>query len=169
MGRWSRQELEDAIQNYRETARKAGVTGDWAQWANLFTEDATYYEHQYGRLCGRDAISQWIQAVMKPYPASEMIYFPWTWYVVDEERGWVVAEIMNRMKDPGDGSLHESANITVLHYAGSDLWSYEEDAYESRNFARMLGEWQRVKDRCEKLHGEGRDPRAERHLGRPRD
>ena len=37
-------------------------------------------------------------------------------------------EVRNRMNDPGEGSIHEPANITVLKYAGDGLWSYEEDA-----------------------------------------
>ena len=37
------------------------------------------------------------------------------------------------MKDPGDGSVHESPNLSVLKYAGDGLWSYEEDAYNPMN------------------------------------
>ena len=47
-------------------------------------------------------------------------------------------EVRNRMIDPGDGSIHEQANITVLKYAGDGLWSYEEDAYNPLNFMTML-------------------------------
>ena len=164
MGRWTRKELEDQAHHYRLTARKSATSGDWSHWANLFSEDATYVEHHFGRFCGRDAIYRWISAITKPYPMNEMIYFPWTWHVVDEERGWVICELMNRMKDPGDGSLHEEPNITILHYAGDGLWSYEEDAYDWQNMARMIGGWQAVKERCEKLASNGRDPRDERHM-----
>jgi hypothetical protein len=50
----------------------------------------------------------------------------------------VFCEVLNRMKDPGDGSIHEQGNITVLKYAGDGLWSYEEDAYNPKNFRVMI-------------------------------
>ena len=45
MGRFSRAEIEDAFQNFQQTALAAGTSGDWNAWADLFTEDATYVEH----------------------------------------------------------------------------------------------------------------------------
>jgi hypothetical protein len=42
------------------------------------------------------------------------------------------------MRDPGDGSIHQAANLSVLKYAGDDLWSYEEDAYNPMNFLPMV-------------------------------
>ena len=75
------------------------------------------------------------------FPGNAMPDFPVTWYVIDEERGWVVCEVQNRMADPGDGSIHEAANLTVLHYAGDGRWSYEEDAYNPAHFATMVKGW----------------------------
>ena len=53
MGRWSRDELEEAFANYQAVALAAGTSGDWNPWADLFTEDATYVEAHYGRFGGR--------------------------------------------------------------------------------------------------------------------
>ena len=64
MGRFSRAELEEAFQNYQETALEAGTSGDWTKWADLFTEDATYIEHLFGTLGGREAIRNWISKTM---------------------------------------------------------------------------------------------------------
>lgn len=166
MGRWTRAELEDAIQVYRDTARKSATSGDWTHWAALFTDDVTYNEHHFGKFSGKDAVYRWISSIMGNYPMNHMIFFPWTWHVVDEERGWVVCELMNRMQDPGDGSLHEEPNITILHYAGNNKWNYEEDAYDFENVARMIARWQETKERCDKAIAAGRDPRQERHLAR---
>ena len=33
------------------------------------------------------------------------------------------------MSDPGDGSIHQEYNFTLLKYAGDGKWSYEEDIY----------------------------------------
>jgi hypothetical protein len=141
MGRWSRDELEDAFQHYQDVARAAGTSGDWGPFAELFTEDATYIEHHYGTLGGREAIRRWITSTMTTYPGNEMPHFPIEWYIIDEDRGWVVCQVWNRMADPGDGSLHQAYNFTLLKYAGGGLWSYEEDIYNPMSFATMVKDW----------------------------
>ena len=45
------------------------------------------------------------------------------------------------MQDPGDGSVHQAHNITVLHYAGDMKFSYEEDAYNPAAFGPMIEAW----------------------------
>ena len=141
MGRWSREELEEAFQLYQDTALAAGTSGDWRAWADQFTEDATYVEHHYGTMGGREAIYNWIQKTMSEPINRDMRYFPVEWYMIDEERGWIVAKVWNRMIDPGDGSLHQQYNITILHYAGNMKWSYEEDIYNPAHFATAVKGW----------------------------
>ena len=58
------------------------------------------------------------------------------------------SEVQNTMRDPGDGSVHQRPNITILKYAGDGLWSYEEDAYNPMNFMVMVQEYVQ---RCHKL------------------
>ena len=92
-------------------------------------------------MSGRETIRNWIVSTMNMFPGSEMPTFPCEWYAIDDELGWVIARIPNRMKDPGDGSIHESPVITVLKYAGDGKWSYEEDAYNPMNFLVMVQEY----------------------------
>lgn len=146
MGRWSRDELEAAFDAYQAAALHGGTTGDWEPWANCFTEDATYVEHLYGRMGGRAAILRWITETMSTPPGSDMPHFPIEWHIIDEERGWIVCQVWNRMADPGDGSLHQEYNFTLLKYAGAGLFSYEEDIYNPAHFATMLEGWQRRRD-----------------------
>jgi len=141
MGRWSREELEEAFRLYQKTALEAGTSGDWRRWADMFTEDATYIEHHYGTFGGREAIYNWIQSTMSEPINRDMRYFPIEWYIIDEERGWVVAQVWNRMVDPGDGSLHQQYNITILRYAGDMKWSYEEDVYNPVHFGTAVKGW----------------------------
>ena len=141
MGQWTRDELEREFAAYQERGAEAGRTGDWSPWADQFTEDATYVEHHYGRFEGREAIRSWITKVMSEFPGADMPEFPIGWYVVDEDRGWIVCQVFNRMRDPGDGTVHEADNVTILHYAGDGLWSYEEDVYNPAHFAEMVKGW----------------------------
>jgi ketosteroid isomerase-like protein len=138
-----RTEIEAAFARYQTVAAEAGRSGDWNPWADLFTEDATYIEHLYGTMQGREAIRSWITETMSTFPGSEMPEFPIGWSVIDEEKGWVICQVWNRMADPGDGSVHEAYNITVLHYAGDGCWSYEEDVYNPAHFVSMIAGWER--------------------------
>jgi hypothetical protein len=138
MGQWSRQEIESAFARHEEIVREIGHSWEWSRFADEFTDDARYVEHAMGNFDGREQIRDWITSTMNTFPGSEMPWFPTTWHAIDDEKGWVFCEVRNQMKDPGDGSVHESANITVLKYAGDGLWSYEEDAYNPMNFMVML-------------------------------
>jgi hypothetical protein len=153
MGQFTRGELEEAFAAYQQAAATAGATGDWSSWADQFTEDATYTEHLYGRFEGREAIRAWITETMGTFPGNRMPEFPVDWYVVDDERGWIVCQVENRMDDPGDGSVHQAANITILHYAGGGKWSHEEDVYNPAHFATMVKGWQARVDELSSAEG----------------
>ena len=149
MGRWTRDELEEAFDRYQQAALKGAQQADWRDWADLFTEDATYFEHQYGRFWGRESIYQWISGVMKPFPVNCMTAFPIRWYSIDEEKGWIICEVLNRMQDLGDGQIYEEPNITILKYAGNGLFSYEEDAYDRKRMGDMVVRWVKAKEKKE--------------------
>jgi len=93
VGAWPRDEIEAAFVVYQQRAAESGASGDWRPWADLFTEDAEYNEHLYGKMYGRQAIYEWIQATMSEYPGSDMPEFPIEWHMVDEDRGWVVCQV----------------------------------------------------------------------------
>ena len=145
MGRFTRAELEDAFAHYQKTALEAGTSGDWNPWADMFTEDATYIEHLFGTLGGREAIRNWISTTMSTAPNDQMKYFPVEWYMIDEERGWFTMLVWNRMVDPGDGSLHQAYNFSLLKYAGGGLWSFEEDIYNPDHFKTMVVGWLKLR------------------------
>ncbi|HEY0903331.1 MAG TPA: nuclear transport factor 2 family protein [Marmoricola sp.] len=137
-------ELQKAFDGYVSAVEEIARTGDWAGFADLFTEDATYCEHVYGDFEGREQIRSWIVPTMTTFPGSEMTSFPPAWHLLDAERGRVVCEIRNVMRDPGDGSAHEQSNITILTYAGDGRWSREEDIYNPQKFSTMVRAWARV-------------------------
>ena len=146
MAPFTRDEMEAAFAHYREVAAKAAASGDWAPWADLFTDDATYVEHHFGTYRGRDEIFQWISTTMAEPPNDLFESFPVDWYVIDEQKGWIVCGIWNRMRDPGDGTVHQAMNWTLLHYAGDNRWSHEEDLYNPNEFMEMMKGWFAAKD-----------------------
>ena len=133
-GYLDRSEVEEAYHHFIAT----GDSGDWDAWSDLHAEDGVWVEHHLGTFRGREAIRKAITDVIKPVP---MMLFPVEWYVIDDERGWVVAQIWNRMVDPGDGSLHQAYNFTLLKYAGRGLWSYEEDNYNPKEAVETVQAW----------------------------
>ena len=67
--------------------------------------------------------------------------------MIDEDRGWWCARGVDRMRDPGDGSVHQEYNFTLLKYAGEGKWSYEEDIYNPMRFGAMVAAWEEAEGR----------------------
>lgn len=111
-----------------------GTTNDWSAWADQFTEDALYVEHEMGTMRGREAIREWIVATMGSVSGMS---FPVEWYVIDGNR--VVAYIWNIFDPlPGMTGEYKFAVATVLEYAGNGLWSLEEDIYNAKETEEVL-------------------------------
>jgi hypothetical protein len=138
---FSRRELETEFDAYGARGVEAGRSGDWSPWADQFTDDAVYLEHLFGRFEGREAIRSWITSTMTEYPNNQFTSFPIEWAIFDEDRGWIVCEVQNRLNDPGDGTIFQAANFTKLVYAGDGQWSYEEDVYNPQSMADALQRW----------------------------
>lgn len=148
MPQWTREELLDAFASFQRTVQQCVDTGDWTGFVRSFTPDATYVEHAYGRFSGHDEIRTWVTRTMGAFPGNEMTHFPANWVTVDEEKGWVIAEIDNPMRDPGDGSQFGMSNVTILRYAGDGLFHEEEDVYNPMEFFEMAKGYVR---RCHEL------------------
>lgn len=141
MAKYTRRELEDSLRIYNEARDKASETGDWSIWADVFTDDADYIEHVYGRFQGKAAIRDWITKVMAPFPHMT---FPQDWVAYDEENGAVLFQCQNRLEHPTDpnGEPFQFPSWTRLVYAGSGKWSSEEDVYNpARDANRVVTDW----------------------------
>ena len=136
-----RDEIQKAFDRYVAAAASAGRTGDWRPWVECFTEDVHYVEHLYGEFRGRQAVLDWITSTMSVWPFDRMQEFPWDWYTIDAEQGWVVGQVENRFVDPGDGEIYEAPNWTRLVYAGDGLFSSEEDVYNPSHFGPVVERW----------------------------
>jgi ketosteroid isomerase-like protein len=141
MGRFTRQELEQALERYNRARDESSRTGDWSLWADLFTEDALYVEHAFGEFRGRPAIRAWITKVMAPFPHMT---FPQDWVAFDEDNGAIVFQCQNRLEHPTDpgGAPFEFPSWTRLLYAGNGLFCGEEDVYNpARDANRVVAAW----------------------------
>jgi hypothetical protein len=138
---YARDEIQHAFDRFVDAAAVGGRTGDWSEWVACFTPEVSYVEHHYGEMQGRDAVQAWITETMNQWPMTHMQEFPWDWYTIDAEQGFVVGQVQNRFVDPGDGNVYESANWTRLVYAGEGLFSSEEDVYNPAHFAPVVRGW----------------------------
>jgi len=136
MGKYTREELEEAIRIYNEAHAKASETGDWSIWAALFTEDAHYIEHAYGEFHGRKEIEKWIIDAQAPAPHMT---FPWKWHAIDEENDAIVFCVENTYPHPDKKFSFD--NWSRIVYAGNGLFSLEEDIYNPAHFKRVYREW----------------------------
>jgi hypothetical protein len=150
-----RPEIDQAFAAYQAEVAAIAESGEWSRFADLFTHAATYEEHAYGTFSGREEIRAWVLETMTAFPGNTMASFPIAWHVVDVPTSRVICEVRNLMPDPGDGSVHEASNLTILTYAGDGLWSREEDVYNPMRFARMSLQWARIAAEHGRLSAEG--------------
>ena len=141
MGNFTKAELEEAFTAFLAEVDDLHNAGEWERFADLFTEDVDYIEHAYGRFRSREEVRTWSVKTMTSFPGNHMTQFPPLWHLVDEERGRIVAEIDNPMRDPGDGSVFTATNISIYTYAGDGKWSGEEDVYNPMEFGKMAMDW----------------------------
>jgi hypothetical protein len=134
-------EIQAAFDRFRDAAAVGGRTGDWHEWVACFTPDIHYIEHLYGEFHGRDEVLAWITRTMGDWPFTQMQEFPWDWYTIDAEQGWVVGQVENRFVDPGDGRVYQGPNWTRLVYAGDGLFSSEEDVYNPASLGPVVKGW----------------------------
>ncbi len=130
---FDREEVDAEFQKY--VAR--GTTNDWSAWADQFTEDARYVEHEMGTMQGREAIREWIVATMGSVSGMS---FPIEWYVIDGNR--VVSYCWNVFDPlPGMTGEYKFAVAVILEYAGNGLWSLEEDIYNAKETEAVLAKF----------------------------
>lgn len=141
MGHFTKDELTAAFTDFLRTVDDLHKVGEWERFADLFTEDCTYIEHAFGTFTDREQVRAWSVKTMTEFPGNHMTQFPPTWYVVDEQRDRIIAEVDNPMRDPGDGSAFTATNISIYTYAGDGLWSGEEDVYNPMEFGKMAMGW----------------------------
>ena len=120
-----------------------------------FTDDVVYREMAmsmdgtwFPEMRGKEGARHWIDAVFNRFPIDRMMLFPISWFVIDEQRGWVVLEWRNQMADPGNGELFEERSYTRLKYGGNRQFRFEEDIYDPGRMREMILRWLEARRHC---------------------
>src|ERR1700728_2090052 len=135
----SRDEVETAFRYYYLTGP---VGEDWLAWSQLFTDDATYFDHFYGKFNGPLEIQQFLESTMSFAPH---VYSVLVWYNIDGDQ--IVYKVMNRADNPDPGQPPiEFPSLQIIQYAGDGKWASEEDWWIVREMKDFN---QRYKAACE--------------------
>jgi len=137
-------ELESVFLEHQVEIERIRAEADWAAYPAVFTADAVYKEHAFGEFTSHDQIREWAVRTMTAFPGNVMTGFPLGWYVLDPPTSRVICEVRNLMPDPGDGSVLEESNLTILTYGGNGLWSRQEDVYNPMRFYDLAKRWAAV-------------------------
>ena len=135
MGQWTRDELEREFAAYQERGAEAGrpATGRRGPTSSPRTPSTSSTTTAASRGVRRSAAGsprRWASSPAATCPSSRSAGTSST-----RTGAGSCARCSTACSDPGDGSVHEAANITILHYAGDGRWSYEEDVYNPAHFA----------------------------------
>ena len=130
-------ELAEVEAAWTEFQKRGVQNEDWPAWANMFTADALYEEHNMGIFHGQSAIENFIIPTMKQYPSMTL----WIeWAAIDGDH--IAFYIWNNLPDPtGTGQRFGFPNTTFLTYGGDGKFSYEGDYYNPADAERVFGEW----------------------------
>lgn len=148
-GRFSREEIEEAFDHYRNQLAHAGKTRDWRHFGAAITKDATWIDCALGHLGKREGIVREIERVLHQIdddsPWVQLCRFPVSEFIVDEAAESVWAFFWARFADPGDGSRHECKVFAELQYGGDGLFKVIETLYNPNHFAKAIESWKSAK------------------------
>ncbi len=156
MGKFSRDELESAFQNYWQTG---AVNEDWNGFADNFSEDVVYVEHVLGTMRGREKIRTWILPIMEQFCE---LYTAYEWHTVDEDADRVIVYMQNRRDHPSGTGTIDFPGITILGYAGDGKFNYEEDYWSVPGGNASIAEY---KAACEQHDPEHKQKRTRNQWG----
>ena len=132
---YSRDEIEEAFRHYFLTGP---VLEDWVAWSQLFSDDAVYFDHFYGRFRGPEEIQKFLESTMGFAPH---VYSPLEWYNLDGNR--IVYKVWNRADNPDPGGPPaEFPSLQIIEYAGDGRWSSEEDWWLVREMKQFNADYE---------------------------
>jgi hypothetical protein len=128
-------EVEEAFRHYFLVGP---VMEDWIAWSQLFTDDAVYFDHYYGRFRGPKEIELFLESTMM---FGKHCYTVLDWFNIDGDR--IVWKGINRADHPDPSQApFEFPSLQIIQYAGDGKWRSEEDWWiQSEMVAFAKGYW----------------------------
>ncbi len=162
------EELEEMVQRWLETNRRAQEAGDWRPMAEMYTEDATYGwnigPHEEFMAVGRDEIRD--IALGLEMGGLDGWTYPYQKVLIDPKQGEVIG-LWKQVADSTrpDGSPYVIAGLggSWFRYAGNWQWSWQRDFFDVGNATSLFIEMIKadaLSDGMKPPHGAGRVGRA---------
>ncbi len=157
-GRYATEEIEAALQKYREGLALAGRTNDWRHWGACLTPDTTFIDCELGHLGKRIAVVREVERRMHQVegkrPYAYLNHFPIAEYAIDASKDTVWAFVWARFRDPGDGSRHEAKIFVRMVYGGDGLFKEVETLYDPTALRRAAKSWKAAVERYEEIRAD---------------
>ena len=133
-----REEVQAAVDRYvtlRHSIEDAAEM-DFSVLGELYSDDAVYYDASWGRIEGREAITDWFSYSMV---GLEDWDFPVEFTAIEGDNV-IVKWTQYSPGTRNDGSRCAQSGYSWLIYAGGGKFSYEEDCYNMVHVLEDLGE-----------------------------
>ncbi len=152
---FERDEIEAAFKHYFMVGP---VMEDWIAWSQLFTDDAVYFDHYYGRFRGPKEIELFLESTMMH---GRHCYTSLVFYNIEGNR--IVWKGLNTADHPDSTQPPFTfPSLQIIEYAGDGKWRSEEDWWiQSEMVSFAKGYWKA----CQAIDPEFPDKMARRHWG----
>ncbi|MDO8361530.1 MAG: nuclear transport factor 2 family protein [Actinomycetota bacterium] len=155
MSNFSRDEVEAAFRHYFLTGP---VMEDWIAWSRLFTDDAVYFDHYYGKFRGPREIEMFLDSTMM---YGRQCYTALEWYNIEGDR--IVWKGLNLADHPDETQPPFSfPSLQIIHYAGDGKWKSEEDWWIQSEMVKFAKGYARA---CRELDPDHPNKMSRRHWG----
>ena len=126
MARFSRKEIEAALDAMDVLRARSSETGDWSIWAECLSEDVEFLDLIYGAYHGKSAVADFVMRVHAPFPH---LRYERDWSLIDTDLSEVIFQ--QRMILPEPESYQGppfAVDVWSRHrYAGDGLFSLKQD------------------------------------------
>ena len=137
------EELEEMVQRWLDTNRRAQEAGDWRPMSEMYTEDATYGwnigPHEDFMVVGRDDIRD--IALGLEMGGLDGWTYPYQKVIIDPKQGEIIG-LWKQVADSTrpDGSPYEIAGLggSWFRYAGNWKWSWQRDFFDVGNATALF-------------------------------
>ena len=141
MARFTRQEIESALEHMDELRLQSSEQADWSIWAQCLSEDVEFYDEIYGAYSGKQAVTDFVVRVHAPFPN---LRYKRDWTMIDTDRAEVIFHQYMCLPEP-EGYVGDPFALKIWsrhRYAGDNQWSLKHDVpLPSSNSGQVFGAW----------------------------